>query len=41
MSNDSHSEWWPPQESGLCCTLYDIQCICWRDCRCRCPACHH
>jgi hypothetical protein len=27
-------------ESQLCCTVYDIQCICWPGCRCRCcPAC--
>jgi len=23
-------------QSDLCCTLYDIQCICWPGCRCNC-----
>lgn len=26
-------------DHGLCCTVSDIQCICWDDCRCRCRGC--
>ena len=26
-------------QSDLCCTVYDAQCICWSDCRCRCAGC--
>ncbi len=30
----------PRRESDLCCTLYDVQCICPPGCRCRCcPPC--
>lgn len=29
----------PRRQSDLCCTVYDVQCICWPDCRCRCKGC--
>lgn len=33
------TRFWPPAQSALCCTLYDIQCICFPHCGCRCKGC--